>query len=623
MNKIINLGILAHVDAGKTTLTEGLLVHSGVKRQRGSVDKGTTTTDSMALERQRGMTIRAATVSFPWKGVKINLIDTPGHMDFIAEVERTLSVLDGVVLVVSAREGVQPQTRVLFQKLRQMRMPTLFFINKIDRQGVDLAGVVRQMRETLSPHLVVMQAAQGAGSRDCRVEALSLREGPLFEELVSRSDRLLADYLAGKRVPVQALIRLVRRRTQDARMYPTYLGSALGDVGVEPLLSAIPQWFGGRGDPSAPLSAYVYKVEFTQGRKRAYLRLFSGSLAVRQRVPVTGQEQPVQVKALLALGQGALSAAQELAAGDVGVVPDAPELRCGDFLGAVTRRRGASDWAQPLLQLSLTPDVPGERPRLLDALSQLTQEDPLLSVEPDAATGEIRVRLFGRLQLEILTGLLLERYGLTVRCSPLKTLFKEQPLQPACARIALGAPGNLLRAGIELAVEPLAPGSGEHYETRVSYGSLEKSFQNAVAEGVQRGLAEGVNCPIADVRVTFTGSEYDSVTSTPADFRRLAPLVLHRALQAAGLRRLEPWQRFQLFAPIGLNKKLVSALTALRASLEEIEFTQSEVHLSGLVPLDTSKDFASELGILTQGKGVFLSQFAKYLALPDGPERNQ
>ncbi len=617
---IINLGILAHVDAGKTTLTEGLLVRSGAKRAMGRVDSGTTTTDSLLLERQRGITIRASTISFPWAGAKINLIDTPGHMDFIAEVERSLAVLDGVVLVVSAKEGVQPQTRVIFAKLRAMRIPTLLFINKVDRAGVSLERVYRDIREKLDARIVPMQAVHGEGTREAGLEALHLGSGALHEAIVAESDALMADFLAGRPITASACLEALRGGVRGCELFPVYHGAALHGLGVAELLDAVPLFLRGGGDETAPLSAMVYKIDRDEsGRRRLYLRMFSGALAVRDRVNLpnaSGDDpdapaQTLQVKALMALSHGQPSPTDRLAAGDIGVLLDAPALRCGDFLGCVTELR-LSAAPPPLLIAALAPRVPAQRPALLDALAQFTEEDPSLQFRLDSRTGEISLRLYGPLQREIIEAMVLERFGLAVAFSPLATLYKAQPLGPAIAEMRINSPGNLHRAGIALAVEPLPSGSGNEYVTRVSFGDLTKSFQTGVEEGVRAGLAEGLGWEIVDTRVAFTGMDFDSVTSTPADYRRLAPLVLQRAFEASGLRRMEPWLRFSALVPSDFQKKALLAIGKLRANLETIAYTEAECTVHGEVPLDTAKDFASELASLSQGQGIFTSSFLEY-----------
>ncbi len=614
--EIINIGILAHVDAGKTTLTEGLLVHSGIKRRMGRVDTGTATTDSMPLEKQRGLTIRASTVSFPWNGVKVNLIDTPGHMDFIAEVERSLSVLDGVVLVVSAREGVQQQTRVLFEKLKAMRIPTIFFINKIDRTGASCEGTLAEIARRLTPHVLPLQAATVLPGEEPVIRPLSLAEGPLHEAIVEMDESLLAEYLVGKPIPEATCQTVLAERVRACAVYPALFGSALRDIGVAPVLDAVTTFFHGSGDAEAPLSAHIYKVEWDEhGRKRHTARVFAGRLAVRDWVPIAGGEERIQVKGLLAAQGGKYTPAESLTAGDIGVILDAPGLRVGDYLGEITPPPGGITPTPPLLEATVAPLSPAERPALLTALERLVEEDPSLQLRIVPATGEISLRLYGPLQQEILSALLLERFALHAAFSTPQPIYKETPSATCTAEIRLNAPGNLLRAGIALRIEPLPPGTGNQYETLVSYGDLTRSFQTGVADGVAAGLLQGLGCAITDARVLFTDMDYCSVTSTPADFRRLAPEVLQKALGPCPRTRLEPWLAYSASIPEGHTGRVIPALVKSGASPEEVEPLGTECRLTGHIALEKARTVSLELPGMTQGRGVFVTSFAGYRAV--------
>lgn len=610
--KYINIGILAHVDAGKTTVTEGLLVHSGVRQHMGRVDEGTTHTDAMPLEKQRGITIRSAAVSIPWQGVKINLIDTPGHMDFIAEVERSLAVLDGVVLVVSAKEGVQTQTRTLFRKLRSMRVPILLFINKIDRTGVSLDTVYADIREKLTSQIVAMQGAHSVGTRDADIYALDMMSGTLYDTIVASSDALLEVYLAGQTITADDCTSALRQMTAQGHLLPVFLGAALRDIGIPQLLDAIVTYFSGGGDAGLPLSAYVFKVEWdTSGHKRLYLRVFAGVLYLRGRV-AAGALEALQIKGLLAMRQGGFVPADRIEAGDIGILLDAPHIQCGDFIGSKPTWWRELTQTPPLLTVSIAPVNAAERSLLLSCLQRLTEEDPALrfSIKPD--TGEIFVRLYGVLQHEIIQALILERFGLLTVFSPMQTLMKEKPLRAGGAEIRIGAKGNLHEAGIALSVEPLPEGSGNQYESEVSYGDLEKPFQNAVAEGVWAALQEGLGFEMTDTKVVFKDMDYSSVTSTPADFRRLAPQVLKKALETTGLQRMEPWLRFTLITPVESQKKVLAAVNTLVAIIEDVTYSDIECTVRGEVTLDSSKDFMATLQSLTQGKAEFMTSFLAY-----------
>lgn len=613
MEKLINLGVLAHVDAGKTTVTEGLLVHCGAKAAMGRVDHGTTTTDSMSLERQRGMTIRATTVSFTYQNTKINLLDTPGHMDFFAEVERSLTVLDGVVLVLSAREGVQPQTRVIFRKLRAMGLPTILFINKIDRIGVSTADVLADIREHLTSDIAVLQHVTGEGTREATPLPLALDDGLLQDTILEQDDALLTRYLADEPIPAEACEKALWGAVKRSALYPVLFGAALHDVGIAPLLDAITASFGAPPAPEGPLSAMIYKVEWgPTGHKQLYARLFSGVLPIRGRVEVVGREEPLHVRGLLAARDGQLCPTDAVVGGDIGIILDAHGVRCGDWLGTVTPRKGVSAPATPLLSVGVAPASPAQRATLLNALTRLSEEDPLLDLVIRPDTDEITIRLYGALQREIIEALLIERFSLEAVFSPLMTRFAEKPRQAAEADIRIWKDGNLHEAGIALRLSPLPAGSGNRYETKVSFGDLEKTYQNGVEDGVWKGLSEGLGTEIVDTCVEFIDMDYSSVTSTPADYRRLAPLVLQKALKAADIVRLEPWLSYALTAPVAQQKRIMSALTGMRATLGEVIFDEEEMSIRGEAPLDTTKGFAVELLSMTQGKGVFEAEFLEY-----------
>lgn len=591
--KIINLGILAHVDAGKTTLTEQMLVLSGAKKAVGRVDDGTTTTDYLALEKKRGMTIRASTVSFEHMGAKINLIDTPGHMEFIAEVERSLAVLNGAVLVVSAREGVQSQTRVIYAKLREMAIPTILFVNKIDRVGASIERTLNQVKTLL-------------GAR-----AVDMREDGLKERLAGESDALLEKYVADEPVgaaDIDAFLTAEMRRG----LMPAYAGAALRGEGVQSVMDAAARLFSGGGDTGAPLSALVYKSEWMGDKeRRVYLRVFSGVLPARAKVSVVGLDAPVMIRTLTTPRHGDFVPVGSVPAGDIAMIPFAEEMRSGDFVGERMELPGFKN-EQPLLTAVLKEKSGDQRPKLIEALKKLNEEDPSLKFTINERTGELCIRLFGALQREILDGLLRERFSLEADFSELMTIYTDHPTQAATAHLWFNEAGNLHEAGIELRVEPLPPGSGAVYESQVSPGDLTRPFLAAVELGVRAGMVEGLGYEVVDAKVTFTDMQFSSVTSTPADFRRLAPLVLKKALECAALQRMEPWISFSATVPSDAQKKLLLLIGKRRATIADVVYTDTECTAKGEAPLDDMKDFASEVAMLSKGEGLTDVRFLAY-----------
>lgn len=614
MNKL-NIGIMAHVDAGKTTVTEGFLFHSGIKSHMGNVDKGTTTTDSMSLEKERGMTIRSAAVSFQAGDTKINLIDTPGHMDFIAEVERCLSVLDGVVLVISAREGVQPQTRAIFTKIKQMGIPALLFINKIDRMGVDLAEVYGEIRLRLTEDFLVMQEV--GFDTDILSREFLIRErsfsGSLGEDILVSSDELLEKYLSDTAITQDDYERVVKEGVNSGKLYPVYHGAALQDKGVKELMDAVTKWFAPKLPESRELSAYVYKVMCDDHSHRLfYIRVFSGSLIHRMRTSRVSREnregvQPndeLLIRNLFGLENGRMVPESVIDAGDTAVIMDAENLNCGDWIGVETRQNSITQ-TEPLLNVGIKTVIPAERRRLLEALQILTMEDPYMALSIREETEEIRLKLFGNLQKEIIHSMLAERFGLETEFDSLTVVQKEKPLKDTTCIVPIFTAGNLFSAGVGLKLEPLPEGGGFQYVTRVSFGDLSKSFQNGVREGVEKGIRKGLQGQVVDTKVTFMYSDFNSVCSTPADFRRLAEQVVYKALRQSGVEIMEPVMKYVLTAPLGCEKKMISQLVSMNALMEETLYTQTELVIKGTVTLESCKDFPVHLLTLTEGSGVF------------------
>src|SRR2546430_1199812 len=336
--RALNLGILAHVDAGKTTLTERLLVAAGVIDEIGSVDDGSTQTDSMALERQRGITIKSAVVSFVVDDVTVNLIDTPGHPDFIAEVERVLSVLDGAVLVISAVEGVQPQTRILMRALQRLRIPTLMFINKIDRPGAGDERVLKAISERLTTAGVPMGTARGLGTRAASFAVACAGDTQLSrvaEIVAERDERILAAYVEDEsRVPYQRLREELAAQTKRALLHPVFFGSAVTGAGVEALMAGVAELLpASHGNPDGPVSGTVFKIERgASGEKIAYVRMFSGTIRTRARVHF-GRELEDKVTAMEVFERGSAERRSSVAAGAVARLWGLHQVQIGDRIG--------------------------------------------------------------------------------------------------------------------------------------------------------------------------------------------------------------------------------------------------------------------------------------------------
>ena len=615
---IINIGILAHVDAGKTTLTESLLYASGTISEPGSVEKGTTRTDTMFLERQRGITIQTAVTSFQWHSCKVNIVDTPGHMDFLAEVYRSLAVLDGAILVLSAKDGVQAQTRVLFHALRKLNIPTIIFINKIDQVGIDLEGVYQSVRDKLSADIIIKQTV----SLSSKITLTENTSAEVWDSVIENNDELLAKYIAGESISQKELAQEEQRRVQDASLLPVYHGSAKNGLGIQQLMDAVIGLFQSTKEQgSAALCGRVFKVEYTDcGQRLVYLRLYSGTLRLRDTVALAGREK-LKITEMRIPSKGEIVRTDTAHKGEIVILPS-DSLRLNDILGDKTQlpREMWSDVPFPMLRTTITPKTAEQRDRLLDALTQIADTDPLLHYEVDSTTHEIILSFLGRMQLEVVSALLTEKYKIETAVKEPTVIYLERPLKAASHTIHIEVPPNPFWASIGLSVTPLPLGSGVQYESRVSLGYLNQSFQNAVMDGIRYGLEQGLcGWNVTDCKICFEYGLYYSPVSTPADFRSLAPIVLEQALKESGTQLLEPYLSFTLYAPQEYLSRAYHDAPKYCATIETAQVKKDEVVFTGEIPVRCIQAYRTDLAFYTNGRSVCLTELKGYQATVGEP----
>ena len=615
---IINIGILAHVDAGKTTLTESLLYASGTISEPGSVEKGTTRTDTMFLERQRGITIQTAVTSFQWHRCKVNIVDTPGHMDFLAEVYRSLAVLDGAILVLSAKDGVQAQTRVLFHALRKLNIPTIIFINKIDQVGIDLESVYQSVRDKLSADIIIKQTV----SLSSKITLTENTSAEVWDSVIENNDELLAKYIAGESISQKELAQEEQRRVQDASLLPVYHGSAKNGLGIQQLMDAVIGLFQSTKEQgSAALCGRVFKVEYTDcGQRLVYLRLYSGTLRLRDTVALAGREK-LKITEMRIPSKGEIVRTDTAHKGEIVILPS-DSLRLNDILGDKTQlpREMWSDVPFPMLRTTITPKTAEQRDRLLDALTQIADTDPLLHYEVDSTTHEIILSFLGRMQLEVVSALLTEKYKIETAVKEPTVIYLERPLKVASHTIHIEVPPNPFWASIGLSVTPLPLGSGVKYESRVSLGYLNQSFQNAVMDGIRYGLGQGLcGWNVTDCKICFEYGLYYSPVSTPADFRSLAPIVLEQALKKSGTQLLEPYLSFTLYAPQEYLSRAYHDAPKYCATIETAQIKKDEVVFTGEIPARCIQAYRTDLAFYTNGRSVCLTELKGYQATVGEP----
>jgi ribosomal protection tetracycline resistance protein len=636
----LNLGILAHVDAGKTTLTERLLYDAGVIGEIGSVDQGSTQTDTLALERQRGITIKSAVVSFRIDDVTVNLIDTPGHPDFIAEVERVLNVLDGAVLVVSAVEGVQAQTRVLMRTLRRLRIPTVVFVNKIDRGGAAPERVLRAIAERLDLAVVAMGSASGLGTRAAAFMPSTAGDAGFASRLVDlladHDERLLAAYVdGGATVSFRRLRAELARQTRKALVHPVFFGSAVTGAGVGSLTAGIAELLpAADGDAGGPVSGAVFKIERgPAGEKIAYVRLFSGTVRVRDRLRFGGHEE--KVTAIAVFEDGAAVRRPSVAAGQIGKLWGLGEVRVGDQVGVPRATGPGHHFDPPTLETVVVPSRPADKGRLHLALTQLAEQDPLIDLRQDDLRQELHVSLYGEVQKEVIGATLAADFGLEVGFRETTTICIERPTGTGAAVERLNKAPNPFLATVGLRVAPAPAGSGVGFQVEAELGSMPLAFFAAVEDTVRETLRQGLQgWEVTDCTVAMTHSGYlakhslghqrfnKSMSSTGEDFRKLTPLVLMRALRRAGTVVCEPIHRFRLEVPDDTLGAVLPVLAGLDAVPRTPVPRGSSYLVEGEVPAARVHELQQRLSALTRGEGVLESALDRYQPVR-GPVRTR
>jgi ribosomal protection tetracycline resistance protein len=645
--RTLNLGILAHVDAGKTTLSERLLFAAGAIDHAGSVDAGTTQTDSLELERERGITIRSAVASFQVGDLAVNLVDTPGHPDFIAEVERVLGVLDGAVLVVSAVEGIQPQTPLLFRALGRLRVPTLIFLNKIDRAGADAERVLEAMRRRLSPGVLGMGAVRDQGRPDATFVPVEPADpayrATLIETLAEHDEAILGAFVGDERVLTETHLRAqLGVQTRAASVHPVYAGSAARGSGVDALLAGIQDLLAREsGDPNAPVSGRVFKIERTaSGERVAYVRLFAGTLRARERVLVGGGEEakPTSIKVFAPAGAPRRDV---LLPGEMATVRGLGAVRVGDAIGEPPPGQDVSArFPRPALEAVVFPLRAEQAGSLRAALNQLAEQDPLIDVRQDDHRHEIAVSLYGEVQKEVIQANLERDYGIAVDFRETTTVCIERPGRVGEAEEVIAAKSksgitgrssplstNPFLATLAVRIEPAPPGSGVEVRTDVevklvplylfkTVETFKAQLDSFVGEALQEGPA---GWQVTDCRVTITDCGYASPTTSTADYRRLTQLLVAVALDRAGTWVCEPLADLALEMPSATAPGLLAVLGRLGGRVTGQFSANGLTRASAVLPVARVRTLQHQLPGLSMGEGILEMRPGGYQPVGEHP----
>ncbi len=604
-----NIGIFAHVDAGKTTLSEQLLLCSGTIREAGSVDRGTAHTDSLPVERRRGISVRSACVRLSWKGTEINWIDTPGHTDFSAEIERSLWALDGAVLLVSAPDGVEPQTELLFRTLREARIPTLIFLNKCDRPEGNPETAMTQVRRLLSPAAI----------------PLFDREG-LVEAVCGEEEALMARYLDGETVTEKEALSALARMTREGRAFPVWKGSALRGEGVEELLDGIRDYLPGPDTSEKALCGIVFGTEQDRLLGRGvWVRLFGGALRTREAVqlpgkpdPMTGEIVPVekkitQIRSVTGKDTGLLEA------GEIGVVYGLGRIPAGLTLGdpeKLPRSAAPGEMRMPLMTVRVLPEQPENLEALRMACEELSLEDPLLRCRYSRTTEELQVQIMGRVQLEILQETLLTRFGLKASFSAPTVIYRETIARSGVGFAAYTMPKPCW-AVLRFDLEPAPRGSGILYSSVVPVREIMARYQHEVEQALPLALRQGrLGWEVTDVRITLSGGNHHLIHTHPMDFILATPWAIHDGLRNCGSVLLEPILEMTFLLPPDCVGRVISDVNAMRGEVLHTETREDRVTMTALVPAAESLDYPTRLAAATGGRGGMATRLHSWRDCP-------
>jgi elongation factor G len=665
-----NIGIIAHIDAGKTTTTERILYYTGKTHRIGSVDDGTTVTDWMEQERERGITIVSAAVSAVWKDYQINIIDTPGHIDFTAEVQRSLRVLDGGIVIFDAVQGVEPQSETVWRQADRYSVPRICFVNKMDRLGASYERTIKMIRERLGANPIAVQAPIGSeGQFKGVVDLLSeqaiywdegLGEDPrlaeippdlistvsemrdrMVEQIVENDDELTLKYLEGEQISVAELKSALRKAVIANLATPVYCGSSLRNKGVQPLLDAIIDYLPSpkdvppvRGyipdkdkeierpaDDEAPLSALVFKIVSDPYVGRlAYLRVYSGKITQGTMVYNSTKEKKERIGRLLRMYADRREDVNEVLAGDIGATLGLKNSFTGDTLCVASNQilLEAISFPEPVISVAIEPKTTADQNKMEDALRKLAEEDPTFHVRVDQDTGQTIISGMGELHLEVLVDRMLREFKVQARVGRPQVAYREsitKAVEKAEYRYVKQTGGRGQYGHVLLELEPGEPGSGIQFENDIVGGVIPKEYFNAIRKGIFESAEAGIlaGYPVVDIKVRLYDGSFHEVDSSELAFKMAASLAFKEGIQKAHPVLLEPIMKVEVVLPDDYLGDIIGQLNARRGEIlgTEMRLGNSQA-VKAMVPLAEMFGYATDLRSATQGRGAFTMEFDHY-----------
>lgn len=675
LQHIRNIGIMAHIDAGKTTTTERILYYTGTSHRIGEVDDGEATMDWMVQEQERGITITAASTTCFWDDHQINIIDTPGHVDFTAEVERSIRVLDGAVAIFCAVGGVEPQSETVWHQADRYSVPRLAYVNKMDRVGADFFQVLEEMKSKLKTDPLVLQLPIGResefegvvdllGMREIRwdqndlgatlltsviaesreKEARSFRDN-LIDRLSNISDVITELYLEGKKIPTQLIKEIIRQATLERLFTPVLCGASLRNIGVQPLLDAIVDFLPAPDEVNPPTGyhtkkdiaievpcrvqgpplALVYKIQADrEAGSLSYVRIYSGTLKNGSVVLNLGKKKRERINRLLRMHSNRPSQLDSISAGDIGVIIGFKLAQTGDTIGAdsfpVLLEK--MHFPEPVISIAIEPKTMSERKKLTRVLELLEKEDPTFSIKENEETGQLIISGMGELHLEVLVTRIINDYRVEANVGQPQVSYRESISETAVhtEKYQRTIAGKENAAEITLKVEPLPQGTGNRYQSTLSPGTVPPEILEATKRGVESAFNAGIvyGYPAIDIAVSLTGAIYNQTNSSPLAFEAAAAIGFDNACRKASPLLLEPIMNVDVVVPNEYLGEVIGNLTARKGEVAGVESKSGAEHVHARVPLANMFGYSTSLRSATQGRATFSMEFAHFAAKEGG-----
>ncbi|MCL4562213.1 MAG: elongation factor G [Chloroflexi bacterium] len=670
LDRYRNIGIIAHIDAGKTTTTERILFYTGKTYRLGSVDEGTTVTDWMVQERERGITIVSAAVSAEWKGYQINLIDTPGHIDFTAEVQRSLRVLDGGVVVFDAVQGVEPQSETVWRQADRYGVPRICFVNKMDRIGASYEHTIETIRQRLGANPIAMQIPIGSEAdykgvidlltqkaiywddelgKDERYEEIpeemqneaSEARMRLIEQVAELDDGLIVKYLEGETIEVDEIKAALRRAVISSQATPVFCGTSLRNKGVQPILDAVIDYLPSPMDvppvkginpeddsevlrPSedtAPASALVFKIVTDPYVGRlAYFRVYSGKVATGTMLYNSTKDKRERIGRLLRMYADRREDITEVMAGDIGAVLGLKETFTGDTLCDPTQPVILENitFPEPVISVAIEPKTTADQDKMSEALRKLSEEDPTFRVRSDENTAQTLISGMGELHLDVIVDRMLREFRVQANVGRPRVAYREtitRTVEKVNYKYVRQTGGHGQYGHVVLKLEPLERGNGIVFEDKIIGGTIPREYIPAVEKGVREASESGVlaGYPTTDIKVSLIDGSYHEVDASEMAFKMAGILGFKEGVQRGNPVLLEPIMKVEAVLPEEYLGDVLGQLSARRGEILGMEMRSGNAQaIRALVPMAEMFGYATELRSGTQGRGVFTMEFDHY-----------